>query len=368
MLFLKDIERFMNSISRNDFYIQMIAIFFILSFIDLTIKLNIYIFIPLFLFFILIFSSFNYKLSYVLPFSIFGLIYFIIYGFGELYRFEKTFLIAIPITYLLFKYSPYMPKVLRYFLNLNVLVIYVEFFTYNVFGLLLMPNTDVMLGLPRYHAFFSDSNFYSYSIVCYMIYNKIKSDKFNLWYIGSIFISLSISAITVMVLFLMFFGIYKKYISKVKNTRILFLFFITFGMSFYYYTVLNSDDIRKLSEDEAIKFKLVSMSIRFEVQSQAIHSIIENNSILFGMGTGTAKEMNDYGLNLHNTYLQAFLEIGLIGLLTIIGFFLIIFFNTNVLFLPLLSVIFLLGNILEVFYFPLLLFIFYLSKVYEGGK
>lgn len=120
--------------------------------------------------------------------------------------------------------------------------------------------------------------------------------------------------------------------------------------------------------DNFIENKIYYLHVRnkFMINKNIFYS--QMIAILFGMDAGTTKEMNEYGLNLHNTYLQAFLEIGLIGLLTILGFFLIIFFNINILFLPFLSVIFLLGNILEVFYFPLLLFIFYLSKLYEGKK
>ena len=84
------------------------------------------------------------------------------------------------------------------------------------------------------------------------------------------------------------------------------------------------------------------------------------------MGSGYARKMNERGMNLHNTYLQTFLEIGLIGLLVIIVFFFVIYVNINILFLPLLASFFLLGNVLEVFYFPLLLFIFFLSKVYDN--
>ena len=352
--------------SKNNFYTQVIGLFFILSFFSLTFKTNIYIFIPLFLLSIIFLSSFSYKIAYLLIVFMIGLMYLVVFEFGEFYRFEKTLLLAVPITYILLKYPPQVSKSLKYFINISVFLIYLEFIFYNIFGMTLMPNTTVTLNWPRYHALFEDSNFYSYTILIYLIFNKIQYNKYNFFYIGSILISLSISAITIMIILLLSLNSYKKNISKIKNIRVYVFYLITLVMTLYYIVALNTSNIIDLSDNKVVQWKLHSMSLRFDVQSQAIDKIIENDTVLLGMGSGYARKMNERGMNLHNTYLQTFLEIGLIGLLVIIVFFFVIYVNINILFLPLLASFFLLGNVLEVFYFPLLLFIFFLSKVYDN--
>jgi len=131
---------------------------------------------------------------------------------------------------------------------------------------------------------------------------------------------------------------------------------------------MNSDKIRNLSDDPFLQFKLVSLSIRFEVQKNAINKLMETDNLLLGLGIGSARKLNDRNLNLHNTYLQVLVEIGLLGLIPILGLFIFIFWNIHILYVPLLSIMFLLGNIMEVFYFPLLLFIFFLSNAYVSQK
>lgn len=343
----------------------IIGFFFVLAFFDLTIKSNIYILIPLIVFFYILIGRFSYYLSFTLPLILIGFVYLFYFGFDEFFRFQKTFLLVVPITYLLFVYKINLSNTLRYFLIVNVFIVYLEFIVYNLFGIILMPNTSIMIGWPRYHAFFPDSNFFSYTILCYVVYDRITRGKYNLWMIGSIFISLSISAILVLIFFYLFYNVYVNNLERIKYIRTKFLLVFIFSMTAYFYFTINADDLRGLSENESVQFKIVSMSIRLDMQSQAIKNIFENNSFFLGLGSGAAKTLNEFGLNLHNTYLQAFLESGFFVFSIILIFFLKIFFEINILFLPFLMILLLLGNILEIFYFPLVLFIFYLSRVYD---
>ena len=201
-----------------------------------------------------------------------------------------------------------------------------------------------------------------------MIYQKINDSKYNLYYIGALFLSLSVSAIVIFILLYLFLPIFIKKVFNYKRFFRIFSFISIVIMTLiYYYIVMHNSDLRNLSDNKFVNFKLVSMSIRFDVQSNAIKRLIKEDKLLLGFGAGTAKKMNDYGLNLHNTYLQMLFEIGLLGILLFFCFFIIIFWQINIAFIPILSFIFLLGNIMEIFYFPLISFIFFLSNVYENN-
>jgi O-antigen ligase len=134
---------------------------------------------------------------------------------------------------------------------------------------------------------------------------------------------------------------------------------------FYYLAVIHNDKLSEFSDNPVIKIKLVSLGIRLDIQNKGINQIINDSNYLTGSGINTAKKTNDLNLNLHNTYLQMFLEMGLITFGIVFLSLIIVMFNINILFLPLFSVMFVLGNFLEVFYFPLLIFILFLSKDYD---
>lgn len=357
-----------NRIKVNTQYNNLLNIFFVMAFFDFTYTYNIYIVILLILFILIILNKFDKKLVYALPLILLAFLYLIVFSFGEFYRFEKTFLLIIPIVYVSLLYEIRIINILKYFLHMNILFIYIEFIYYILFGSTIFPNTTSTLEFMRYHSFFQDSNFFSYTILIYIIFQKINTGKYNVFYIGSLLLSLSISAIGIFIIFIFFFPFFIKKAQIWTTFLRVFSFILITAITFiYYFIVMNSNEIRDLSDNQLISFKLESMARRFDVQSNAINLLIDQNSLLLGLGNDAAKKSNTEGLNLHNTYLQIFLESGFITILLVVCFIIFMFWSINILFVPILSVMFLLGNIMEVFYFPLLLFIFFLSKVYENN-
>jgi len=353
----------------NQQYNTLVNLFFILSFLSITYKYNIYVILLLVIGIFAISKKFKTSLSIILPLFLIPIIYFIEFGFNEFYRVEKTLLMIIPIGYIIYYFRLKVSKILIYFVNINVAFIYIEFILYHFLGITIFPDTTNTLGLLRHHAFFEDSNFFSYVLIAFIIYNKIISKKYNIFYIIALFISLSVSAI--IIFFILIFGLYihQNYFKGYqKFIRIVAFVLTSFFVVLYYFAVMNNDKIQNLSDNPFVKFKLVSMSIRFDVQKKAINTLIEKDSLLFGLGAGSARKLNDRNLNLHNTFLQIFVEIGLIGLLFVVVFCIFILFNIHIYFVSLWSVFILLGNIMEVFYFPLLLFIFFLSNSYISKK
>lgn len=359
----------MNNIMYSKDYSFLMSSFFVVSFFSLTYKYNFYIIFALMIFMYIMMSKFRVKLGFLIPLFLITLVYYFDSGFGGFYRYLKTLLLIIPLAYVIFTYKIKINKLFLLFINISVLFIYIEFITYQLFGIIIFPNTTNTLGLLRHHAFFEDSNFFSYTILIFILYGNTVYNKYNFYYIGALLISLSVSAVSVFLILVIILYLHRNYFLRYSRfIRISFFVFITIVISLYYFTVINSDKIRNLSDNPFIQFKLVSLSIRFEVQKNAINKLIETDNLLLGLGIGSARKLNDRNLNLHNTYLQVLVEIGLLGLIPILGLFIFIYWNIHILYVPLLSVVFLLGNIMEVFYFPLLLFIFFLSKVYISQK
>ena len=359
----------MNDIVYNKDYSFLVSAFFVVSFFSLTYKYNFYIIFALMIFMYILMNKFRVKLGFLIPLFLITLIYYVDSGFGGFYRYLKTLLLIIPLSYVIFTNKIKINKLFLFFININVLLIYIEFLTYQLLGIIIFSNTTNTLGLLRHHAFFEDSNFFSYTILIFILYGKTVYNKYNFYYIGALLISLSVSAISVFLILVIILYLHRKYFLRYSRfIRVSFFVFITIFISLYYFTVMNSDKIRNLSDDPFLQFKLVSLSIRFEVQKNAINKLMETDNLLLGLGIGSARKLNDRNLNLHNTYLQVLVEIGLLGLIPILGLFIFIFWNIHILYVPLLSIMFLLGNIMEVFYFPLLLFIFFLSNAYVSQK
>jgi hypothetical protein len=121
-----------------------------------------------------------------------------------------------------------------------------------------------------------------------------------------------------------------------------------------------------LYEGGFVQNKLISLAIRFEGQADVFNIIDNIKTFLFGIGAGRTKMFIATAANLHNSYLQIFLEMGFV-LFIIVGVFIGYFlFTINKKFIILFCTIFLLGNILEVVYYPLLSFTYFLSKSYEN--
>ena len=73
-------------------------------------------------------------------------------------------------------------------------------------------------------------------------------------------------------------------------------------------------------------------------------------------------------MNLHNSYLQMLLEMGINCLLIVLVFGMWCYYYLDKHFVLLFVALFLLGNVLEVFYFPLLSFILFLSLIYSNKE
>ena len=64
--------------------------------------------------------------------------------------------------------------------------------------------------------------------------------------------------------------------------------------------------------NEALQYKLTSVRIRFNIQASAIEAILNSDKLILGLGAQKALTLNDLGKNLHNNYLQIFVEMGIL--------------------------------------------------------
>lgn len=352
----------MNTPSINNIIIN---IFFVLAFFVTTHTLNIDIILLFIFLFIVMFHKFSSNLKFLFPFILFGFVYLVEKSFGDFYRFEKTYLFLFLLFYIMNSKYIKLNTILSKFILLNVIFIYLEFLFVHLTGITIFQNTVVDYGFARHHSFFEDSNFYCYTVLIYIYYNFVKTGKINFWYLGSIIISMSASALVATTLLLIFLKYFRKILKYGITTRIVFFMISLIITIFYYLAVIHNDKLSEFSDNPVIKIKLVSLGIRLDIQNKGINQIINDSNYLTGSGINTAKKTNDLNLNLHNTYLQMFLEMGLITFGIVFLSLIIVMFNINILFLPLFSVMFVLGNFLEVFYFPLLIFILFLSKDYD---
>ena len=86
------------------------------------------------------------------------------------------------------------------------------------------------------------------------------------------------------------------------------------------------------------------------------------NEFLFGIGAGKTKGLSDIGLNLHNSLLQMFLEMG--GVLVCVVLFVIFMMIRNLRitkYVILFCVILVLGSMMETLYNPLLALVYFMS-------
>lgn len=354
-------------IERANFIGFLVALYFILGFFWISYAANTYVVASLFLYVILFFGRFNFSLIISTIVFLISLFYLYMSGMGEAYRFLKTFLVFFPVAYVCRYYNLSNSKLLDAFLKFSVFLVFLEFIFYSFFGFGFIPDTTTTRAAGaeflRYRSFFEDSNFFSYTILTYIFYKKIVFGRYDIFFVGALFLSLSVSAIIAFISLVSFYSVFNPVGFLKRYYRFIFGVLILVVTCFYIFLVFNFFDLIGTVDSEFWRFKLVSLSIRFDVQAAAINYIFANDSSIWGDGAGAARLMNDGGYNLHNTYLQIFVEMGFFTLLFVLFFLTYMFYRIDVRFLPVYSLLVLLGLIMEVYYFPLLVFVFYLSHL-----
>ena len=362
---------------------RMLEIFFVLSFAYVTYSSNIYILWgALFLLPMSLFmknrNSFPILFLYIFVF-LFGL-YFILYGFLGGFRVFKTYVICL-LFVLIDNYNlSFKGRALSYihwFMVLSACVVYVDFCLYCL-GLPTIMNFARTGVMPRPNGFMEDSNFYSYVMVCYVMYLKYTYNMKTKFFILSIFLSGSFSAIILLLILLLF---WKKIPIKFGSGELkkwhLWRYWIIAGVLFIhlsYYSVVRYKNeivsyIETMDMSPLLKMKTFSMFLRFDAQYNAMNQIEAENKQLLGLGPGEAKTLNDRNINLHNTYYQIYVEMG--GVLIIVLLLLLVYVMLqieDVRYLLLFGLVSIFGNMLEIFYFPILPFIFLLYKVGKNAS
>lgn len=218
---------------------------------------------------------------------------------------------------------------------------------------------------------FQDSNFYTYTMVAYMMMLKYHDGRHTRLFITSILLSGSLSGIILM-LFLLLARRRQWFEGKHAFRHRMIICFVTLAMMAGYFTfVSNSANIQRwVATTEMhpfIKLKSISMMLRFEAQADGAAAMQEHGDILFGVGAGETRNITTTGLNLHNTYYQILLEMGVVLYLAVMLALIYYMFRIkDIRFLLVYAGLFILGNMLEVYYFPILPFVWFCYKYKES--
>ena len=153
----------------------------------------------------------------------------------------------------------------------------------------------------------------------------------------------------------------EMYVKVLGGIVLVVAFLVYYGLLFVLTTVRDID-----TSDDYIAEKLVSLSLRFESQLEAFDALAINNDYWWGIGAGKTREITTKEMNLHNSYLQILLEMGICCLLIVFALGVFCYRYLDKYFVLLFVALFLLGNVLEVFYFPLLSFVLFLSMVFKN--
>ena len=166
-------------ISKSDLKLLCLEVFFILSFAYITYASNIYIvwgiitLIP-----ILFFTKRNNIIPFLFTicFFFFVCLYYVLYGIEGGFRILKTYTICL--TFIILSQSKQeaekiqiLLKPLHYFMTLSAWIVCIDFVLYWGGGHTIMNFTSSGL-MPRPNGLMEDSNFYSYLMVCYIMYLK----------------------------------------------------------------------------------------------------------------------------------------------------------------------------------------------------
>ena len=357
-----------NALSFNGLY----NVFFVLGFYVFTYATNIYIVFACCVLFCLFLASTkeHRKMLYLYIFTsiLMGVFYFVIHDGGAAYRIFKTLTLVWLTLFLPIINDLKINKLLHYFLLGNALLIYIDVFLYNVFGFSLTAGVETY-GFMRFSGIIEDSNFFSYMLFCYIYYLKVTTGRYNFFLIGAVLLSLSLSLIITMVG--VFFLLQIKSLWKLPTVYIKIWGGIVAGMVFllYYGLLFVLTTVRDIdTTNDYMAEKLVSLSLRFESQLEAFDALAVDHDYWWGIGAGKTREITTKEMNLHNSYLQMLLEMGINCLLIVLVFGMWCYYYLDKHFVLLFVELFLLGNVLEVFYFPLLSFILFLSLIYSNKE
>ena len=169
----------------------LVEVFFILSFSFLSYKYNLYIvwgIIP----FLFLTKKAIYKNAafWVVVLTMLSFIYYYYSGFGSTFRTIKTMVVLLPFffTNVLQREQYCLSKYFYFFMQLNAILVCVDFFLYFIVGRTIMNFTESGF-LPRPCGLLEDSNFFSYLMLIYIYYYKWNYGHYNKLFITSLFLS-----------------------------------------------------------------------------------------------------------------------------------------------------------------------------------
>lgn len=358
--------------------LRLMEVFFILSFWILTYASNAFIVYgaAIFLFWMVIAKQ---KHKGAIIFSVIFVTLVVVYMFAgggmEVYRAFKTMVLFSPF-YLADSFKNESGKalnmpVLHGFMVFAAIWVCVDTILYYTVGFTF--GRQVVTGIMfRGSGPFEDSNFYSYAMVSYLMALKYMYGRKTKLFIFSVIVSGSVSAIGFMLLLLLaykmkWFSVTNPQVGKCLRNRAMVIASVLLLMGSYFMFVQNSGRISEYVQTTemhpAIKFKLWSMMLRFEAQSQAINTVVEQGNEIFGAGAGASKKITSNNMNLHNTYYQIFVEMGAVMCASVVLLLLYYLFRIkDNRFLLIFGGLLILGNMLEVYYMPILQFAYFLYQ------
>lgn len=343
----------------------MLEIFFLLGFIYVTYKYNLYILYGISLFIFLLYGPSN-KSTFCIIFSFLSLslVYGIVHDLESSIRVIKTMVVFVPFffTARLEKRRYGLSKLFDCFMKLNALLVCLDFFLFFAVGQTLF-RAEVSGFMPRPCGLLEDSNFFSYLMLVYIFYVKWSRGKYSKLCVLSLFLSGSFSAIITFLLMSLISKMKVFYNSQSIKPRLVIVLFTFLVMLCYDLVALYSDNILdyiyNFHGNDLLRVKMYSMSHRFDVISNAFGMY---DHYAFGLGAGKTRSLSEIGLNLHNSLLQVILEMGFV-LFSII-FLIIIMMMRKIKsnrYLLLFCAILILSSVMETIYNPLLSFVYFLS-------
>lgn len=347
---------------------RLIECFFILGFTLLTYRYNIYIafgILPIFFIWrqrIYIGVSYIAILLLLLP-----ILYYAYDGANAAFRVIKTMVVLLPIYYTNFleRTNYRLSDIFRWFMKINALLVCIDFVLYFTIGRTIMSFTESGF-MPRPCGLLEDSNFFSYLMLVTIFYYRWRDGKYTKLFILSLLLSGSFSAIS----FFCFLLFVYKFIKTTPKCTLPFRIFIISTtiliISTYDWIAIHPNEIlsliSKLDINDLIKVKIASMTHRFNTVSNAMMEIDTVEEVLMGIGAGKTRELSDIGLNLHNSFLQMFLEMGAVLSSVVLSALLYMVYRIRqTRYVILFCTILILSSIMETFYNPLLSFVYYIS-------
>lgn len=177
-------------------------------------------------------------------------------------------------------------------------------------------------GMPRIKGFFNNPdyiNLFNWPILNYLIGKEVKSKITRLTILGSILIVILSFSITSIAIFLLIIIIKifstKKLVEKLFSFNYVFINTILLAFFFFLFQIPFFSEILELR-----KTHLETGSGRFWIWSEAINFFGMQN--IFGSGIGAAADFaRQFNfMNLHNTYLEIYIDTGYVGLLLFLAF------------------------------------------------